>query len=224
MKRFALSLVLLLAIHASATISWVQTKPVWNCTLGGSGGTFTCVFTSTAAVGAGHLLIVWTYWQSSSVFTASVQDTGTPTTNTFYSAVGPTIQSNGTTPTTAQLFYAKSIHGSTGGDQVTVTYTGPASGSISLAGAMMVEYSGLNSLYPLDSVSAGYSYASGAGTALDSGFAAPANTNLLIFGVGASDNFGSATIGNSNFMDRTDNNGAMSGVCGIAEDFIYSPA
>jgi hypothetical protein len=104
-----------------------------------------------------------------------------------------------------------------------VTYTGPSSGSISLAGVVVVEYHGLDLNYPLDSVSAGYSYASGAGKALDSGFAVPANTNLLIFGAGFGDTFGSATVG-ANFMDRSDNNGSLSGVCGIAEDYVFTPS
>ena len=80
-----------------------------------------------------------TFWQSSSTYTASVSDPF----DTFYSAVGPTVQSASSTPITAQLFYAKKITGSgSGGDTVTVTYTGPSMGSISLAGVVVVEYSG----------------------------------------------------------------------------------
>jgi hypothetical protein len=182
----------------------------------------TCQITSTTHTTGGNLLAVWTFWQSSSTYTASVGDSDSR--NSFVSAIGPTVQSNSTPPITAQLFYAKNIHGTAIGtdDVVTVTYTGPTSGSISLAGVVMVEYSGLDINYPLDSVSAGYSYTAGAGTALDSGFAAPANTNLLIVGAGFDDTFGIATAG-TNFMSRANNNTGVSGVCGMVEDYIFTP-
>ena len=100
MKKYALCAVLLLSFPASATISPVQTKATWNCTLGGSPGMLTCQVTTTTHTSTNNLLAIWTFWQSSSTYTASVGDT----LNTFYSAVGPTIQSNSTTPITAQLF------------------------------------------------------------------------------------------------------------------------
>ena len=224
MKNFAPCLVLFLTLSASATIQFVQTQKTWNCTLGGTPGALTCQITSNTHTTGQNLLAVWTFWQSSSTYTVSVGDSDSR--NSFVSAIGPTIQSVSTPPISAQLFYAKNIHGTAMGinDVVTVTYTGPTSGSISLAGVVMVEYSGLDINYPLDSVSTGYSYATGAGTALDSGFAAPANTNLLIFGAGVGDTFGTATAGSSNFTDRADNNSSLTGVCGIAEDFIFQPA
>jgi hypothetical protein len=91
-KKSALCFVLLLTLPASATISWVQTKATWNCTLGGSGGTLTCQVPTTTHVTSQNLLAIWTFWQSSSTYTAAVSDS--PGNNFFYSAVGPTIQSN----------------------------------------------------------------------------------------------------------------------------------
>jgi hypothetical protein len=159
-----------------------------------------------------NLLAVWTFWESSNgsggtyPYTAGVDDSGTGGgDNTWYSAVGPTLQLAASTPTTAQLFYAKDIFPSSGGingDPIRVTYkclyslgppvTGnPActmSPSISLAGVVVVEYSGLDQNNPLDSVSAGYSTSGNQTNLLDSGNAAPANSNLLVFAGGISDN------------------------------------
>jgi hypothetical protein len=87
------------------------------------------------------------------------------------SAVGPTLQLAASTPTTAQLFYAKDINPTTLGDQITVTYSCPYSPeppptgnpactttpSITLAGVVVAEYGGADQNYPQDSVSAGYS-------------------------------------------------------------------
>jgi hypothetical protein len=49
---------------------------------------------------------------------------------------------------------------------------------------VFVEYQGADQNYPLDSVSAGYSTALNPTGILDSGTAAPANANLLVFGGG----------------------------------------
>jgi len=130
--------------------------------------------------------------------------------NNWYSAVGPTLQLAASTPTTAQLFYAKNIIPSTGphGDPIEVTYLCPysvgppvtgnpactTSPSISLAGVVVVEYSGLDPNYPLDSVSAGYSASANQTSLLDSGTVAPANSNLLLFAGGISDT-GTANAG-----------------------------
>jgi hypothetical protein len=53
---------------------------------------------------------------------------------------------------------------------------------------VIVEYSGLDTNYPLDSVSAGYSTSGNPTGLLDSGTVAPGNSNLLVFGGGTSDN------------------------------------
>ena len=60
--------------------------------------------------------------------------------------------------------------------------------SITLAGVVVVEYSGLDQNNPLDSVSAGYSTSGNQTNLLDSGNAAPANSNLLVFAGGISNN------------------------------------
>jgi hypothetical protein len=100
--------------------------------------------------------------------------------NNFVSAVGPTLQVGSNTA--AQIFYVAGLKSpGTGLDTLTVTF----SGSASTSGCVFVEYQGADPKYPLDSVSAGYSY--GAGSLLDSGTAAPANANLLVFGGGTTD-------------------------------------
>jgi hypothetical protein len=175
-----------LALPASAAIQQVQSGANWSCS--GSGSQVTCqVPLNTQSTTTHNLLAVWTFWQSIfpyAIGTNGVQDSPG---NTFYTAVGPTLQS--VSNTSAQVFYAKNITGTTppAKDTITVTYTCPSSctnPSISSAGAVVVEYSGLDQYYPLDSVSAGYSYT--AGSLLDSGTVAPANANLLAFGGGNS--------------------------------------
>jgi hypothetical protein len=183
-KKLALSLVLLLALPAFATITDVQNNSNFACT----SSPCTVTLNTRPHTTTGNLIAVWTVWQSSATYTVNnVLDSNSL--NSFVSAVGPTVQSASSPPLTAQIFYAKSIQASSGHDVVTVTFAG--SGSIS-AGVVAVEYSGLDQNYPLDSVSAGYSYSTGA--LLDSGTAAPANANLLVFGGGASDG-GSASAG-----------------------------
>jgi len=190
---------------AFATISQVQSVAKWTC--GGTSQMVTCVINTSVNVSSGNLLAVWTFWESVNTatgapypYTVSVGDTAVPQNNTFNSAVGPTLQLAAGTPTTAQLFYAKNINPSTGDDVITVTYTcpeyNPTNGtgnpgctqspvpSITLAGVVVVEYSGLDTMYPLDSVSAGYSSSGNQTSLLDSGNAAPANSNLLVFGGG----------------------------------------
>jgi hypothetical protein len=171
------------------------------------GQSVTCAIKTSMDVSHPNLLAVWTFWESSNgsggayPYTASVGDNVTPQNNTFYSAVGPTFQPAASTPTTAQLFYAKDINtSSTGGDTITVTYVCPwdpvhsvgnpactTMPSISLAGVVVVEYSGLDTLNPLDSDSAGYSTSGNKTSLLDSGTVAPANANLLLFAGGTSD-------------------------------------
>lgn len=104
--------------------------------------------------------------------------------NKFVSAVGPTLQSASTTPITAQIFYARNIQGtSPSNDFVTVSFTG-GTGSIS-AGAVAVEYSGLDEINPLDSVSANSSISTG--LYLGSDFAALSSTSVVVFGGGLTD-------------------------------------
>jgi hypothetical protein len=183
-KNCALCAVLLLAVPAFAIIQQrTGQAPVsqFNTT-----PSSTCSNTFGATPTAQDLFVVWTYWStgsSANQLTASVKDS-TSYGNSFVSAVGPTLQvaSN----TYAQIFYAANISVGTGSDTLTVTYylNGMATNA-NTSGCVFVEYSGADPNYPLDSVSAGYSYS--IGTAMDSGTSAPANANLLVFGGGTSD-------------------------------------
>jgi hypothetical protein len=204
MKSAALSSILLLSLQAFATISAVQSNANWTCS-----GT-TCISPNFTPTG-NNLIVVWTFWQASSgAFTASVSDN--PLNNTFYQAVGPTLQSNAGTPTTAQIFYAKKINGGSP-DTVKVTFTG--SGSVTAAGVVVVEYSGADQSNPLDSVSAGYSTTGTPTNLLDSGNVAPANSNLLVFGAGFADQNLTTTAG-SGFTKHQANNGTWG--TGLVED------
>src|SRR5208337_392397 len=180
MKRLSLWVIILLSLPASATILQVQSAAKWSCS-----GT-SCAQLFTLMNPAQHdLVVVWTFWQSTSTVTALAADNllcqGNPC-NTYLSAVGPTLQSSAST--SAQIFYAKNFY-NPNQLPVTVTVTFSGTGTISAAGVVIVEYSGADRNYPLDSVSAAYSYSPG--NALDSGTAAPANANLLVFGAGIAD-------------------------------------
>ena len=175
--RNAVLSVLLLCLPSAATITQVQSNANWTCTPS------SCTSPNFTPAG-GHLLVVWTFWQSSaSTFTATVADSA-GLNNTFLSAVGPTFQPNASPPTTAQIFYARNIHGGSL-DQVTVSFAG--TGSPTAAGVVVVEYSGADTLNPLDSVSAGYSTLGNMTVQMDSGNVSPANSNLLVFGAGFAD-------------------------------------
>jgi hypothetical protein len=202
MKGRLFCLLLALANPAFATISQVQSKAQW------SGGTTSCSVTPSSKTTSGNLVVFWATWTSTSTLTANVSDTNV---NTWYSAVGPTLQSATSIPTSAQLFYAKSITGTT--NPVTVTFSG---GSASTSGCMFVEYSGLDTNYPLDSISAGYSTSGNPTGVLDSGTVAPANANLLVFGGGTS-NTGTAIAG-SGFTTVQSSGGS------ITEQYIPSSA
>jgi hypothetical protein len=184
-KKYALcciAVLLPLASPLSATIAKYQSAAIWNQT-----NTLTCQVPFGGNTQLTDLIVVWTTWQTTpgtpNTLTASVADTqhnGDPNTLLYPSAVGPTVQPSATNPTGAQIFYAKNLQ-HVAADTITVTYSGTAAS----ASCVIVEYSGLDTMYPLDSVSAGYSYSTG--TLLDSGTAAPANANLLVFGGGTSD-------------------------------------
>jgi len=212
MKKCIVLLVLLAAFPASATIAQVQSNAAWNCS-NLQGQSVICTVTTKQPTGGGNLLAIWTFWQapngSGGVYPYSAAVSDQWGNDSFYSAVGPTLQLAASTPTTAQIFYAKNIHTSGQNNEVvTVKYNclysqgPPPTGnpactlnpSIALAGVVAVEYSGLDQNYPLDSVSAGYSYTKG--SLLDSGAAVPANANLLVFGAGITDSTSSLSTGN----------------------------
>jgi hypothetical protein len=224
-KKYIL-VVLLLTTPLFATISYVQSNANWSCpTL--SGSPVTCMVSTTTHVTATNMIAVWTFWQPGTFpYTATVTDSVTPTSNTFYGAVGPTVQSAASTLTAVQIFYAKSIFGSTGADTIKVTFTCPStvtacgsSPTISLAGVVAVEYSGADIYNPLDSVSAGYSTSGNPTSLLDSGTVAPANSNLLVFGAGFADqNIGMSA--NSGFTKHQASNGPWG--TGLVEDNYIS--
>ena len=172
MIKSVLCMLLLFAVPAVATITKVQSNATW----GSTGTTCTAALTNTSSQ---NLLVVWATWSPSSL-TATVGDSAFPT-NSFPSAVGPTIQM--ASNTAAQIFYAKNINPQIGTDNVKVTFSGTAT----TASCVAVEYSGADQNYPLDSVSAGYSTSLNPTNLLDSGAVAPANSNLLVFGGGNSD-------------------------------------
>ena len=191
MRKCFLSVVLLSALPALATITKIQSNATWNTNVG------SCSVTLTNTVSQ-HLLVVWATWSPSSL-TATVNDL--PNTNSFPGAVGPTVQS--VSNTAAQIFYAKSIAPASS-DSIQVNFSG---GTATTASCVAVEYSGADTMYPLDSVSAGYSTSGNATSLLDSGTVAPANSNLLVFGGGISD-AGTATPG-TNFTSIQSNGSAI---------------
>ena len=144
--KVALFSLLLFALPVFATISQRQ-APVssWN-----TGSATSCSASlSSTHYSAKDLIVVWTYWTSSSMLTATVSDT--PYSNNYLSAVGPTLQSAASPAITSQIFYAAntSTTGGSGNDVVTVQY----SGSASTSGCVVVEYQGADTVAPLDSVS-----------------------------------------------------------------------
>jgi len=168
------------AVPSLATIAQVQSNATW-----GSTNTTNC----TVTLGTTHtrnLLVVWAAW-SPSTLTASVVDTSNNI-HPFPSAVGATVQS--ASNTAAQIVYQNNIQPTVGTDTVKVSFNGTAT----TASCVAVEYSGADLNYPLDSVSAGYSTGSNPTSLLDSGTVAPANSNLLVFAGGISDN-GAANAG-----------------------------
>jgi hypothetical protein len=131
--------------------------------------------------------------------------------------LGQTLQSAASTPTSAQIFYAANITGSgLGNDTITVTFTGPATGIISQAGVVAVEYSGLDTMSPLDSVNEAISNNISPSTVLDSGTANPANSNLEVFGAGYADTASVAMTAGSGFTILQASNGSWG--TGLVED------
>src|ERR1700722_6110521 len=181
---------LLLVSPAFATIMQQRSNSKWTCSGTVTGGTLTCS-QNFSTTGASDLIAVWTTWQSSATVTATVADGF----GTYTSAVGPTqqpTQASGV-PANAQIFYLQNIRGGIA-DTVTVTLTGPSGTSVPAFGMVMAEYSGLDTVNPLDSVSEAISNSGSPSGTLDSDTASPVNANLLVFGGGNSDN-GSATAG-----------------------------
>ena len=208
MRKYALCAVLLLVLPASASISYVRSNPQWG------GGSSSCAVSLTTT-NANDMIVVWAEWQTAGGFPNTITVSSIlDGTNTFRSAIGPTVQPTGNVA--AQIFYAAKILA--GGDTVTVSF----SGTVASSACVIAEYSGADLLYPLDSVSAGYSYSLNPGTALDSGAAAPANPNFMVFGAGIVDVVGTPNT-TSPFQIRQ-NTPNTSAVCGFVEDNVTPTA
>ena len=172
MRRYFLIGLLFLSLPAVGAISPVRSNATWNTS------TQTTCQVSLSATNAGDLLALWTYWRTSGTNGLSVLSV-TGLGFTFPSAVGQTLQS--ASNTAAQIFYLPSITGNTTPVNFTVTFSGSAGVS---SGCVVAEYSGADQNYPLDSASAGYSTSGNPTSLLDSGNAAPANSNLMVFAGG----------------------------------------
>lgn len=170
MKKLPFWTVLLLTVQAFATISQVQSKATWSAT------GITCAVTFTSSPSNNNLIALWTSWTTTG--TNGVAANASDSLGNIFLSAGPTVQS--ASNTAGQIFYAKKITGGSS-DTITVTFTAAPT----FSNCVIVEYSGADQNYPLDSTSAGYSY--NPGSLLDSGNAAPANANLLVFGGGTSD-------------------------------------
>jgi len=193
MGKYALCIVLFLVLPASATISYVRSNATW------SGGTSSCAV-GLSTISPNDLIVVWGEWQTSgaNTITSSISDSH-PLTDTFQSAVGPTVQATGNIA--AQIFYLPNIQQTS--DTVTLTFSGAVS---SPSACVIAEFSGADPFYPLDSVSAGYSTTGNPTTLLDSGNAAPANSNLIVFAAGFADTNAALHAG-AGFTSRQASNG-----------------
>ncbi len=172
--KYGLCVVFFLVLPASATISYVRSSAQW------SGGTGSCTV-GPAPTNTGDLIVAWGEWQTSGPNTVTATAGQTQTGKTILSAVGPTVQS--ASNTAVQIFYVADINNT--GETVTLTFGG--TGTVTSSACVIVEYSGADLTYPLDSVSGGFSTSGNQTTLLDSGTVAPANANLLVFGAGEAD-------------------------------------
>ncbi len=184
--KYRLCVLFLLVLPASATISYVRSNTQW------SGGTTSCSV-SLATTGSPDLIVAWGEWQTSGPNTVTATATQGQAGKTIVSAVGPTVQS--ASNTAAQIFYVPNI--TTGGETVTLTFGG--TGTVTSSACVIVEYSGADTMYPLDSASEAISNSGSPSGTLDSGTASPANASLLVFGAGTNDT-GTASAG-SGFTD-----------------------
>jgi hypothetical protein len=155
----------------------------------------------------GDLLVVVANWDNS-LNLSSISDTQG---NLYATAIGPIIWDVGNVNRT-QLFYAKNIKG--GANTVTVALNGtPASGQ----DLHVVEYSGADTVSPLDATSVG----TGTGSTLDSGSVSTSSGNELIFGFGDLDISGTLTAGNG-FVPRTQLTGVGAAI--LSEDKYVTSA
>src|SRR4029077_5247360 len=107
----------------------------------------------------------------------------------YLNAIGPTLQPAISFATLGQLLYVPKLP-SGGFESVTVTF----SAAPTFSNCVLLEYSGADPLYPLDTVSTSYSSAPSA--LLDSGDMLPANSNLLVVAAAVADQNIPMTAGN----------------------------
>jgi hypothetical protein len=121
----------------------------------------------TAMQTAGNLNVLVVGWNDSTAQIKSVQDSNG---NTYQLAAGPTVASG----ISQAIYYAKNISAAAAGvNAVTVTFSAPAA----FPDVRILEYSGIDTVAPLDGAAAG----SGTGTTSSSGALTTANpTDLLL--------------------------------------------
>src|SRR5271156_3123472 len=109
--KYRLCVLLLLALPASATISYVRSSAQW------SGGTGSCAV-GPSPTNSGDLIVAWGEWQTSGPNTVTVTAMQSQTSKVILSAVGPTVQS--ASNTAAQIFDIANINNT--GETVTLTF------------------------------------------------------------------------------------------------------
>jgi hypothetical protein len=171
-------------------ISFVQQ----NATDAGAASTNSTAFSNANT--AGNLIVVVAAWGSTTISMSSLTDSAG---NTYVSAAGP-VNWNGAAPTSRQqIFYAKNIKG--GANTVTAQLSSATANFFQL---FIFEYSGADTISPLDAVS---SASSSSGTAMNSGSATTTYANELIFGAG--NITGSIPHPGTGFVNRSNFEGTM---------------
>src|SRR5579872_170682 len=164
-----------------------------------SGNTFSKIFSSPNT--AGDLIVLGLTWFPSTLTVSSIVDTQ----GNSYVSVGPPVIMSGEAQ---QIWYAKNING--GANTVTTTMSGSFSQSSDM---VMAEYSGVNTVSPLDVTS---SNSGTNGSVADSGSKATNFSNELIYGYGSWNGIGGLSAG-SGFTSHT------FGVLSTQEDKAVGP-
>jgi chitodextrinase len=152
---------------ASTPIAFVQLKEARLTSSANSISTGAFV----SAVGGGHLMVVWVWYNTASQNVTSVTDTAG---NTYARAVGPTTGTGPMASWRQELWYAKNLAGASG-----VTVTAMFSGTFSAEKSITAhEYSGADTASPLDATAA----AAVSGSNVSSGETTTTSPNELVFG------------------------------------------
>jgi chitodextrinase len=144
-----------------AAIAYVQS----NWSTPAAGVTTTVPYNSAQT--AGNLNVVIVSWNDPTATLISISDTKG---NTYIKAIGPTIAAGSETQ---YIYYAKNIIAAAAGAN---TVTVVASTNVSYPDIRIAEYSGIDTVNPLD----GAVGASGVGASMDSGFLTTTNANDLL--------------------------------------------